>query len=349
MTQIHNKNIVPSKRFFKSRLSNVERSAQERDDKARAYGEKNAKLLARAENSDIPEIKKALRKVLGRSAIKKQNEFVPPTAEELDEFDKLLASLATTKIRKQIEEQVITNSQEAAQALWIQVQNFLKEGEIAEKFPNYLNKKVTDFVRDGLSIYTKNYIRRISESLRVFAGAGDISPTAIGDAVLLDLAIEDVKRLQPEDLAKYVLKKHEANKYIANTAARTIVGQTIAITQRAAYLNDPIVQWTRWITRGDDKVRDSHIRNGATNNGLVRKGQPYANGSHLCPSGYNCRCFEAPYAEDEIRVSSDGVPAPIGEKLEDVQNIILEGEKRGFEIQRDGTVIDHEPRQTLYS
>ena len=344
---ILNKNLVPSKRFFKARLDSVEDEARKRDDMVRRHGNRNAKLLVRAERSDIPLIRKAIYAVV---RVKKQRSYEPPTEEDLAEFDRLLKLLATTKIRKQIEAQIVLTNKQAAEEMWNAVQQVLKGGtEALPLMPDYLDRKVVQFTEQALEGYTTNYIKRISESFRHFVNAGDIPVSTLADAALFDVPIDDISKLTPEVIEEYVLTKQRVNAYIARTVARTVTGATSGLTQHAAYMSDPNVEWTRWITRGDDKVRDAHIINGATKNGIVKKGQPYADGSHICPSGYNCRCYAAPYTEDEVRVSNDGIPAPIGEDTSDVQRIVLEGEKRGFEVKRDGTVIDNRPRPTLYS
>lgn len=351
MSSILNKKMVPSKRYYKARLDDLEDAARRRDTILNKYGERMALILVRLENSDIPLIKRALRSVLGSGAVKQRDDFVAPDEDDLQQFQTLLfASLTASSVRKKIMREVGFINNEIAREIWNDVQKILLPDEAIPLFPNYLDRKVSSFVDDAFSIYTKNYISRISESFGIFVNAGEISPTNIVDAVFLEANIDDVEKLLPEDISQHVLRKHEANRHIARTAARTVSGAVTGITQNAAYLADPNVVWTRWVTRGDQLVRNLHIINGVSNSGLVRKGQPYADGSHICPSGYNCRCYEAAYSEDEVRVANDGVASPIGEDTTSIQQDILTAEERGFEVDRYGDVIDHRPnRQSLYS
>ena len=218
---IHNKNLVAPKRFFKQRMDEIERKAQERDRQVDRYANRNARLLVRSENADIPIIKAALRKILPRGVVKQRVEEIVFTDETFEEFNKALIPILTSRVKQRIFEQVIRNNREAAQGAWVAIQETLVEG-VAPAFPDYLDRKIFTFVNDALEGYSANYVQRIRDSLRKLADDGVVNP---------------------EDIANSVISRHGSNKYIARTAARTITGSTFAITSNAAFLADPSVEW----------------------------------------------------------------------------------------------------------
>ena len=117
--------------------------------------------------------------------------------------------------------------------------------------------------------------------------------------------LQERGEIDPNNLIDELRHHYRSRDYIARTVSNTAVNNVIAETQMTAFKNDPLVEYVRWVTRGDSKVRLAHIANGRPGNNIRRVGDLWEIDGYP-GRAYGCRCRGEPLIGEEVTVNANG-------------------------------------------
>ena len=109
-----------------------------------------------------------------------------------------------------------------------------------------------------------------------------------------------------DDLKRLVIARYVTYRTVSPVVSRTAIGEIMGVVQMQSFANNRDIEYVRWVTRYDDRVRPAHRRNGSRNNGIIRVGGSWADGSTTCPKGYRCRCHAEGISGDDVRINRRG-------------------------------------------
>lgn len=157
-------------------------------------------------------------------------------------------------------------------------------------------------VRDTVRAYVENGLRdgkapkAIAREIRSVIG---LTPNQLemSDEYRVKLSLRTRKPLTEAQIdTKVAAYERRALAHSANTNARTAALDSLKLGQQLSWddaiakgILNPTMLWKRWVTVGDDRVRDSHQ---AMNGEEVPYGNTYSNGDEIPgESDFNCRCI----------------------------------------------------------